>query len=194
MSITLNSLPEQTVYTQAIENHDTARSSKFQPLIQKDKDRLRGINSVDQDAISALGKLFIDPNAASHIKVPIADHGHKEVNSKRVLTNLGASVFSMMFKTPNLNNLKQAPVLQQNFLNLIEQIEKHMYQIVAMPSNENELHEDMRKHKKFLQEAMDELEHLEKYFGILRLSQSAIINFKKLRPVILEMDASGERY
>ena len=83
---------------------------------------------------------------------------------------------------------------EPKFLSFIEEFERYVATIVAMPNNENELYEDMRKHKKYLQESIDDTEKLQKYFGIYRLSESAIINFKKLRPIILEVDASGDRF
>lgn len=157
----------------------------------KSKDKLKQINAIDAELLIDFPKLAIDA-AVAHIKSPPNTWGHTTVNSKRVLSDLGASVFSMLFKVPDMK--QQAPEQQKHFLSLIEEIERYIFEVSAMPNNENELHEDMRKHKKFIQESIDDIEFLEKYFGIIKLSPSAIINFKKLRPVILEMDASGERF
>lgn len=161
--------------------------------ILKSKDRLKQVTEVEAQSLLDFPKLAIDA-AVAHIKSPPSDWGHITVNSKRVLSDLGSSVFSMLFQVPDMKASQTAPDQQQYFLTLIEEIERYLYEIVAMPNNENELHEDMRKHKKFIQESIDDIEFLEKYFGITKLSQSAIINFKKLRPVILEVDASGERF
>jgi hypothetical protein len=106
--------------------------------------------------------------------------------------NSSSSVFSILFKGSAPKPINHPPEYNQHFMSLIEEIEKYMSLIVAMPNNENELHEDMRKHKKFIQDSMDELDYLEKYFGILKLPRSAIINFKKFRPVNIGVDKSGD--
>lgn len=167
--------------------------SKTSKRSVKDKDRLIDVAAVLPDALIKIPRLAVDA-AVGHIKDPISDFGHKTVSSKRALSDLGDSIFSVLFQTPKNTSLKQPPEQDRHFMSLIEEIEKYMYEVIAIPNNENEMHEDMRKHKKFIQESMDELEFLEKYFGVVKLSESAIINFKKFRPVDLALDASAERY
>lgn len=179
---------DNTEDTQVPSHHP--RHSK---LHSKQKSRLSDLDTIDAEALIKIPKLAVN-NAVNHIKQPASTFGHQDVNTKRVFSDLGGSVFSVLFNSAAAKPINHPPECNQHFMSLIEEIEKYMSTIVAMPSNENELHEDMRKHKKFIQESMDELDFLEKYFGILKLSRSAIINFKKLRPVILEVDASGERF
>jgi len=160
----------------------------------KQKDKLKDLKEVSAESIAQIPKLAVDA-AMTHLKDQSFNFGHQTVSSKRELSNLGESIFSVLFSgTKAPRQINQPPETDSKFMTMIEEIERYMYQIVAMPNNENELHEDMRKHKKFIQESADDLEFLEKYFGILKLSPSAIINFKKLRPVVLPMDASGEGY
>ena len=170
-----------------------SHQSRHSKLIPKHKGRLVHVDTLDADALIKIPKLAVN-EAVTHIKQPTPDFGHKNVNTPRVFSDLGGSIFSVLFKSASAKPLNHPPEHNQHFMSLIEEIEKYMLQIVAMPTNENALNEDMRKHKKFIQDSMDELDFLEQYFGLLNLPKSAIINFKNLRPVILQLDASGERF
>ena len=167
----------------------------FAPHHQRTKkgDHLTKIKSVSKEDSIKIPKLELN-SAVSHIKSPVADWGHKATNSKRVLTDLGESVFSLLFKAKDVKSINAPPEHDNNFMSLIEEIERYMYEIIAMPNYENEMQEDMRKHKKFIQESLDDLEFLERHFGIVRMPGSAMINIKKLRPVVLDIDASGDRF
>jgi len=182
-----SALPFEFSATDALDDNLLGPASARRDRKPDHTSKLKDIEDLNVERMLEIQKLELNP-LLTNIGTPKPLDNHKTVNSMRVFSNLGANIFSVFFEPPRKDSLIYSPPEGSKFLSLIEEIERYMYEIVAMPNNENELHEDMRKHKKYIQESLDEIEHLERYFGILKVNSASLFSFKNIKPVTLQLD------